>query len=207
MDFLKNKCIPNISFIFSISLALSLVCLILLIPVHAENLILKDYSDPLLQVKPAQTLLENGTGFFLTTGDSWELYQGYTVNLKSVNQDHKQAWITIENKNESLREGILSEGDIFVYSKDDGAQILNITVDRIYINPDGELVVFKPVYQYLDYSLPEPVIPEVNVNTTQGNESGSSTTAGNSGKTSGFTILQALAGTSVLLVSKRIFKK
>jgi hypothetical protein len=144
------------------------------------------------------TLLINGTGIFLTTGDSWDFYQDYSLNVRSVNQDRKQAWVKLLHDGELLQDDILSEGDIFVYSK--STEILNITVDTIYISPSGELITFKPVYQYLDKDYPEPEIEEIADNFSQEKDDQNFTGNASFAKTGGFTIFQALACVSAVIL-------
>ncbi|WMW21037.1 S-layer protein domain-containing protein [Methanolobus mangrovi] len=145
-------------------------------------------------------MLINGTGIFLTTGDSWDFYQGYTLTIKSVNIEQKQVWIKLLHEDELLKEAILSEDATFVYTKDH--EILNITMDTIYASPGGELVTFKPVYQYQDSDFPEPVTSDDDENV---NQSIDNQTPGNStnNQTSGFTIFQVIASISVLLACRR----
>ena len=100
----------------------------------------------------------DGTGIFLTTGESWTFEQGYTLSVKSVNQGTNEAWLELSLNENILREGIFREKDTLVYSRE--AEILNITVDTIYSSPTGELVTFMPVYQYLDPQLPAPETQE-----------------------------------------------
>ncbi len=101
-------------------------------------------------------LLLNGTGIFLTTGESWSFDQGYHLRVKSVNPANDRVWVELSLNGEILHEGILGEGESLVYSHN--REILNITMDTIYTSPSGELVTFKPVYQYLDPALPEPEV-------------------------------------------------
>jgi len=100
------------------------------------------------------TVLMDGAGIFLTTGESWTFEQGYTLTVKSVNQGTNEAWLELSLNENILREGIFREKDTLVYSRE--TEILNITVDTIYSSPTGELVTFMPVYQYLDPQLPAP---------------------------------------------------
>ena len=100
------------------------------------------------------TVLMDGTGIFLTTGESWTFEQGYALTVKSVNQGTNEAWLELSLNENIIREGIFREKDTLVYSRD--SEILNITVDTIYSSPTGELVTFMPVYQYLDPQLPAP---------------------------------------------------
>ncbi|MDW7731633.1 MAG: hypothetical protein SCH66_04275 [Methanolobus sp.] len=99
-------------------------------------------------------MLLNGTGIFLTTGETWNFDQGYQLKLKSVNPTSDRVWVVLSLNGEILHEGILGEGETLTYSHN--REILNITLDTIYSSPTGELITFTPVYQYLDPELPEP---------------------------------------------------
>ena len=102
-------------------------------------------------------VLVNGTGMYLTTGDSWSFYQGYELVFKglSSSQGVDKVWIELLLNGESVDDTIIREGEHFVYTRN-SKEIFNITVDTIYSGSGGGLVTFKPVYQYLDPTLPEP---------------------------------------------------
>ncbi|WP_340820725.1 S-layer protein domain-containing protein [Methanolobus sp. WCC4] len=182
----------------------SLILFSIITPALAEPSIIGTYNEHLV-VREEKTVLINGTGIFLTTGDSWDLYQGYILSIKSVNLENKQAWLELLLNDELLKEGFLSEGDTFVYSKGED-EIINITLDTIYISPEGELVTFKPAYQYQDRDLPEPVIEEEEESNIQENSS-TSTENDTIRQSSGFTILHTFAGMSILLLYRRVFAK
>lgn len=99
-------------------------------------------------------ILLDGTGIFLTSGETWKFDQGYQLKVKSVNPSDNRAWVELSLNGEIIQEEILGEGETLVYYHN--KEILNITLDTIYSSPTGELVTFKPVYQYLDPELPEP---------------------------------------------------
>jgi hypothetical protein len=101
-----------------------------------------------------ENILMNGTGIYLTTGESWTFDQGYALTVKSVNPGTNEAWLELSLNGNVVKEGILREKDSLVYSRD--REILNVTLDTIYSSPSGELVTFTPVYQYLDPQLPAP---------------------------------------------------
>lgn len=102
-------------------------------------------------------VLVNGTGMYLTTGDSWSFYQGYELVFKGLSSspDGDKVWIELLLNGESVDDTIIREGEYFEYTRN-LKEIFNITVDTIYSGSDGGLVTFKPVYQYLDPTLPEP---------------------------------------------------
>lgn len=101
--------------------------------------------------------LVNGSGMYLTTGESWSFYQGYELVFKglSSSQGGNKVWIELLLNGESVYDTIIREGEYFVYIRD-SKEIFNITADTIYSGSDGGLVTFKPVYQYLDPTLPDP---------------------------------------------------
>lgn len=192
MDFLKRTC--SVFFIFF--LLSTITTAVNAEPLHINSALGMDMGT--------DTVLINGTGIFLTTGDSWDFYQGYSLSVKSVNQDKKQVWVKLLHDGELLQDDILSEGDIFVYSK--SSEILSITVDTIYVSPGGELITFKPVYQYLDDDYPEPEIVETTNNSVQ-EEDQNSTGDPSTVQTGGFTILQAFACISALILCRVAIKK
>jgi hypothetical protein len=115
-------------------------------------------------------VLVNGTGTYLTTVERWTFYQGYVLVLKGVNQEGDRAWIELLLDDDSIKDMILPEGECFIYSHSSG-EIFNITVDTIYSGVEGELVTFKPVYQYSNPNLPEPTPTEDAVQKGTENES------------------------------------
>ena len=102
-------------------------------------------------------VLVNGTGMYLTTGDSWSFYQGYELVFKglSSSQGVDKVWIELLLNGETVDDTIIREGESFVYVRD-SKEIFNITAGTIYSGSDGGLATFKPVYQYLDPTLSEP---------------------------------------------------
>ena len=167
----------------------------------AESLFINEYNEPLIIRENSGPLLINGTGIFLTTGDSWDFYQGYILTVKSVNIEQKQVWVKLLHEDELLKEEILPEDAIFVYTKDN--EILNITVDTIYASPGGELVTFKPVYQYQDRDFPEPIISDdaEEVNESIDNQIPENSTTN---QTNGFTLFHTITCISILLACRRI---
>ena len=102
-------------------------------------------------------ILVDGTSMYLTTGDSWSFYQGYGFVFKglSSSQGENKVWVELLLNGESVDDTVIRESEQFVYIHN-SKEIFNITVDTIYSGSDGGLVTFKPVYQYLDSTLPDP---------------------------------------------------
>lgn len=117
-------------------------------------------------------VLLNGTGIYIETDDTWTFDQGYSFVIKGVNEDNNKVWVDLWLDGSSVQDMVMQPGDVFVYSTSSG-EIINITLDSIYYGPEGELVMFKPVYQYLDPELPEPINVEPDeVNTSTNGSSG-----------------------------------
>ena len=102
-------------------------------------------------------VLVDGSGMYLTIGDSWSFYQGYELVFKglSSSQGVNKVWIELLQNGESVDDTIIRDGEYFVFTRN-SKEIFNITVDTIYSGSNGGLVTFKPVYQYLDPTLPDP---------------------------------------------------
>jgi hypothetical protein len=130
------------------------VLLLVLIICTPTGVVLPVKAAPVVE----DTLL-NDTSIYILEGNTWHFYQGYNLTIKSVNQEADSVWLELSLGNKILQSVILREGDLFIYQKND-LTLLNITVDTIYAGDDEELVAFSPVFQYLDRTLPEPLIPE-----------------------------------------------
>ncbi len=142
----------------------------------------------------------NGTGIFIATGESWDFYQGYKITIVSVNQGKGQAWVKVTLNDDPIHEKILNEGENINYSRE--YEILNLTLDTIYSNPGSDLVTFKPVYQYRDIKLPDPIFEEEESIPT--NESDESTEDDNSKNIAGFELLTT---SFAILLSSHYFRK
>jgi hypothetical protein len=98
------------------------------------------------------TLL-NGTGIYLATGETQNMGQGYVLSLKSVSHDGA-VWIQLSHNDTIIKSEILSAGDYFYYNKSNRT-IISFKLDNVYSgSTEKDLVSLFPVYQYLDYGLP-----------------------------------------------------
>ena len=108
----------------------------------------------------ASDIILNGTDFYLSTGDSYGLSQGYVVKLKSVSND-ESIWLELESNETIVKSEIIHLKDYFTYNKTNRT-ILSLRVDNIYSGArDANLVSFFPVYQYIDPDMPAPKIIEI----------------------------------------------
>ncbi len=105
-------------------------------------------------------LILNGTQFYLSTGDSYGLYQGYILTLKSVSNDGS-VWLELKMNDTIVKSDIVHINESFLYNKTNKT-ILSIKVDNIYSgSKEQDLVYFSPLYQYVDHDLPYYGIIEI----------------------------------------------
>jgi len=108
----------------------------------------------------ASDIIMNGTSLYISTGDSYGLYQGYIITLKSVSNDGS-AWIELTSNDTFVKSEIVHIKGIFTYNKNNRT-ILSLEVDKIYSGSnDRNLIYFFPVYQYTDPDMPPPEIIDV----------------------------------------------
>jgi len=130
------------------------------------------FSLILLSAAPANDTLLNGTSVYLATGDSYGLYQGYILSLKSVSED--SAWLQLEADDRIVKSEIVAKKGYFVYNKSNRT-ILSAKVDSIYSgSSEQNLVLLLPVYQYLDADKPVPNMTIVPRDTPQQDNDSSS---------------------------------
>ncbi|NJD51433.1 MAG: hypothetical protein FIB07_01035 [Candidatus Methanoperedens sp.] len=108
----------------------------------------------------ANDIILNGTDFYLSTGDSYGLSQGYVIKLKSVSNEDS-VWLELESNDTIVKSEIIHLKEYFTYNKTNRT-ILSLKVDNIYSgSKDTNLVSFFPVYQYIDSDMPVPKIIEI----------------------------------------------
>lgn len=101
-------------------------------------------------------VLLNGTSVYLATGDSYGLYQGYVITIKSVSSDDS-IWLQLLEKEIVVKSEIVDVNGHFDYSKNNRT-IISIVVNNVYSGSSEEkLVAFYPVYQFVDPDMPAPV--------------------------------------------------
>lgn len=143
--------------------------------------------------------LMDGKGIFIETKGEWQFSQGYLFVVKDVGDDGN-VWVELSLDGVSLKDEILGEGSVFTYSHNSN-EILSITLDAVYYGPDGELITFIPVYQYLDPSLPAPVLgdPDSSPNVPNIPVENNSTAE----NTPGFSFVMAVLSMSFFVIFKR----
>jgi hypothetical protein len=120
----------------------------------------------------AGDIIINGTSFYLSTGGSYGLSQGYIISLKSVSNDGS-AWIELTSSDMFVKSEIVHINEYFTYNKANRT-ILSLRLDNIYSGSnDMNLVSFFPVYQYLDSDMPAPKIIDETPIETPGQENNS----------------------------------
>jgi|GEM_PF-1792615 len=100
----------------------------------------------------ASDVLLNGTNIYLATGDSYGLYQGYILSLKSVSSDGS-VWLQLDSKDQMIKSEIVRNYGSFVYNKTNRT-ILSIKVGRVYSGSSDQALVSFLLYQFKDPDMP-----------------------------------------------------
>ncbi len=110
-------------------------------------------------VTAANSTLLNGTHIYLATGDSYVLYQGYILNMKSVSSDGL-VWLQLNQKEQTVKSDVVRSYDYFMYNKTNRT-ILSVKVDNIYSGSSEQSLVSLYLYQFIDPSMPVPNQTEI----------------------------------------------
>ena len=104
--------------------------------------------------------LFDGTGFYLSTGQTWTFYQNYYFTLKSIDRNGESGWVQLKLNDTVVKSGILYNNDIFYYNTSTNGSnetvIFSMEVSGIYLGEDTDIVTFSPVYQYYQPGLAQP---------------------------------------------------
>lgn len=114
----------------------------------------------------ATDTLINGSTIPLVTGDSYMLYQGYMLTLKSVSGD--SVWLQLTDNDQIVKSEVVAIKGHFIYNKSNRT-IMSVNIDNIYSgSSEQNLVSLYPVYQFTDPDKPLPditgILPEDNQN-------------------------------------------
>lgn len=111
-------------------------------------------------IQAQEETLFNGTGFYLSTGQTWTFYQDYAFALKNVDRNGEKAWVQLKLNNAVVKSGILSNNEVFYYNTSTNGSnetvIFSLEVSGIYSGEDTDIVTFSPVYQYYQPGLADP---------------------------------------------------
>ena len=179
----------NLSPAFSFFLIASLVLSVLF---YSMSPVLAADSEKRLSI-----VLIDGSEVYVRSGSYHNFSQDYQLYVKGADNDGKRVWLELSREGVSLKDGIATEGSQFVYSHD-SAEVLNLTVSKIYVGTDGVLVSFSPVYQYLDPELPMPQISNGSIPNSLANEP--SKTHGLGTQAGGFNVPLFLLGLGAVLL-------
>lgn len=153
--------------------------------------------------------LVNGTGIYLTTGQTWTFYQGYSLTLKSVSDINDRGWIQLKLNDTVVESAIISQDEIFYYNvtvnvtesadsnltvnSSNETVLFSLKVSGIYSGEDTDIVTFAPVYQYYDPTMPDPTPIQTVAPDNSGNASGTPTSGPTSAtRIPGFGVLLAV---------------
>ncbi|MCG7848125.1 MAG: hypothetical protein MIO93_02960 [ANME-2 cluster archaeon] len=143
--------------------------------------------------------LVNGTSLYLSTGQSWTFYQGYSFNLMSISNSGDKVWVQLKQNGTVVKSAILSPDEVFYYNSTTHYVLsnhsvetvqLSLRVSGIYTGEVADIVTFSHVYQYYNPALPEPTPTPTAypVNSNDSNVTATTTVTGGSG-IPGFKIL------------------
>lgn len=135
--------------------------------------------------------LINGTGIYLSPGEKWTFYQGYSLTLKSLSETGDRSWVDLKLNEDLVKSEVLSEDQVFYYNitaYSNEIIIFSIKVSGIYIGEDYDMVTFSPVYQYYDPTKPKPT-PTENPQVNKNNSNESNTVPAGSEIIPGFQVL------------------
>ncbi len=96
-------------------------------------------------------VLLNGTSVYLSTGESYGLYQGYVLSLKSVSGS--SVWFELAYNDKIVKSEIVNVEGYFIYNKSNST-VLAVKVDNVYAG-SSELVKLL-LYQFIDPDVPAP---------------------------------------------------
>jgi hypothetical protein len=102
-------------------------------------------------------LLINGTNIYLATGDSYGLYQGYIITLKSASSEGF-VWLELADNDKIVKSEIVYTPGEFVYNKtiDNSTNwmILSVKVDKVYSGSSEKNLISMRIYQFGDIDKP-----------------------------------------------------
>jgi hypothetical protein len=102
-------------------------------------------------------LLINGTNIYLATGDSYGLYQGYILSLKSASSEGF-VWLELADNDKIVKSEIVYTPGEFVYNKtiDNNTNwtILSVKVDTVYSGSSEKNLISMRIYQFGDIDKP-----------------------------------------------------
>ncbi|KCZ73490.1 Protein of unknown function (DUF1608) [Candidatus Methanoperedens nitroreducens] len=102
----------------------------------------------------ASDTLLNGTNIYLTTGQSYNLEQGYVLSLKGVSNDGS-IWLQLIENNTIVKSEIVHNYGSFVYNKTNRT-ILSVVLDKVYSGSSEQNLVSLYLYQFIDPDMPAP---------------------------------------------------
>ncbi|MCL7415121.1 MAG: hypothetical protein M8349_03540 [ANME-2 cluster archaeon] len=120
--------------------------------------------QPVAALEVTEPLI-NGTGLYLSSGQTWTFYQGYSLTLKSVSNNKDRAWVQLKLNDTVVKSAILSLNEVFYYNMTKHYNMSNYSIETVqfslkvsglYSGENAYLVTFSPVYQYYDPALPDP---------------------------------------------------
>lgn len=162
------------------------------------GILLQGTLHPALALMGTEPLV-NGTSLYLTTGQSWPFYQGYSLSLMSVSKSGDKAWVQLKLDDTVVKSAILSRDEMFYYNSTTHYDLSNYTIETtqvtfrvsgIYTGEAADIVTFSEVYQFYNPALPEPTpTPTAYPDNSNGPGMTPTTTVPGSSGIPGFTVI------------------
>ncbi len=95
------------------------------------------------------------TDIYLATGDSYGLYQGYILSLKSASEG--SVWLELWENDKIVKSEIVANNGYFIYNKTNRT-ILSVKIGNLYSGSQEQNLASLFIQQFLDPDLPAPVI-------------------------------------------------
>jgi hypothetical protein len=96
-------------------------------------------------------LIDHGSKTFATanpTGDTWEIYEGYSLNAKDIDLDGDKAWISLLKNGVVVKGAIIDEDSWFKHYNSTDALVFSTYVDSVFSGTVSKLVKLRYTTQY-----------------------------------------------------------
>ncbi len=99
------------------------------------------------------------TTIYLATEDSYGLYQGYVLSLKSVSSDGS-VWLQLSDDDKIVKSEIVHDNGYLIYNRSNKT-ILSVKIDKVYSGSFEQNLVALLIYQFIDPDKPVPDKTEI----------------------------------------------
>ncbi len=96
-------------------------------------------------------LIDSGSKTFATanpTGETWGLYEGYSLNAKDVDPDGTKVWLSLSKNGVVVEGAIIDDDSWFKYYNSTGALVFSTYVDAVFSGTVNKFVQLRYTTQY-----------------------------------------------------------